>query len=105
MRLPNDVLRRVRGAMVVVTLAACGGEPVTTPPPIAPEPPVVLAPSDPVAYDATRESMRLARLDAEDEGSSVQRETRVSNVAQARRAITQRAYARWIGARAACGRG
>lgn len=106
MRLPNDVLQRVRGAMVVVTLAACGGEPAATPPSITPEPPVAMpAPIDPVAYDATSESLRLTRLDAEGEGMSEEREMRVSNVARAQRARVFRPGLGSFRGCIACGRG
>src|SRR4051812_33295741 len=85
MRVPVDVLERVRGAMVVAALAACTSEPAAPPP--APPPVSVAAPApiDPVSYDAANESARLARLDLEEQSALESRSARVAHVQAERR--------------------
>jgi len=89
MRIPADVLDRVRGALVVVAVAtACGPDapPPAAPPP--PPPPIARAPEpiDPVAYSSADEAARLERVEAESTASSDTRDQRIARVHASRRA-------------------
>ncbi len=97
MRLPSDVLDRVRGALVVAALTSCGHEDVKPPAPLTTSvAPDVAAPSqpagegprqttglaDPVGYASADEASRLARLDAEDAATLASRRARLKRLAQ-----------------------
>lgn len=115
MRLPADVLERVRGAVVVATLAtACGAEaPATTavPPTVAPITEVALEPVDPVPYAGADEDARLARLDAEETVALATRNARIDRLASEQREAREERERisiqrlRWSQVCAGCGRG
>jgi len=88
MRLPVDLIDRVKGAVVVAGLVACTPE-HAPPPRLVPDPPPVsaVAPEaiDPVAYDSVGESERLARLENENDAASSVRDDRIARAEQAAR--------------------
>lgn len=110
MKLPETILRHLRGPIAAAALAGCSSapaapapEPAHIEPEAAPE-----APPDPVAYDAEAESERLARLDRERAAEEHRRERRI---ADAEPRITWGGIGvigpgrRWDLIHAACGRG
>ena len=90
MRLPSDVLDRVRGALVIAALTSCSQQTKTAPPPASAvtataEPPAPApAPVDPVRYTSAEENERLARIDAEDAASAEARRARIGKLAARR---------------------
>jgi hypothetical protein len=93
MRLPGEVLDRVRGVLVVAALTSCNNE-VKPPAPsattvtasgVAPASPAAPVAIDPVGYTSAGEAERLARLDAEDRASVGARHARLDRLAAQRR--------------------
>ncbi len=108
MKLPESILRHLRGPIAAAALAGCSSGPAAPPPePARIEPEAPPAP-DPVAYDAEAESERLARLDRERAAEEHRRERRIAD-AQPR--VTFGGLGaigvgrRWDLIHAACGRG
>ena len=98
MRLPSDVLDRVRGALVVAALATCSHEAKA----IQPSPSAVTAttgtagvasatpapaPLDPVHYTSADEAERLARLDSEEAAGLGARRARLERFAAQHREV------------------
>ncbi|MCZ7682044.1 MAG: hypothetical protein M5U28_25920 [Sandaracinaceae bacterium] len=110
MKLPESILRHLRGPIAAAALAGCSSSPAAPPPePARIEPEAAPAPApDPVAYDAEAESERLARLDRERAAEEHRRERRIAD-AQPR--VTFGGLGaigvgrRWDLIHAACGRG
>jgi hypothetical protein len=85
-RVPSDVLDRVRGALVVAALASCSHEAKAPPPPATPATAdIAPAPVDPVRYASADEADRLARLDAEEAAGVAARRARLDRLAAQRR--------------------
>jgi hypothetical protein len=86
MKIPDGVLKTVRGPLLAVAVAGCSSSAPADPPqpqPIAPTP-VSEAPSDPVSYDAQAETERLARVDQLLASSEATRDRRIADEDQAR---------------------
>lgn len=115
MKLPEGVLRHVRGPLLAAAVAGCSSSPATPPeaPPLAPEPmePVTTAP-DPVDYDPATEADRLARVDRALAAAEHRREARIEDENEARRGTLESVPSIGVGPshwlheiHAACGRG
>lgn len=83
MRLPPDILDRVRGALIVAALTSCSHESKVPPPaPSAVTAGVASAPApaqvDPVRYASADEAERLTRLDTEEAASVKARRARLA---------------------------
>jgi hypothetical protein len=96
MKLPERVLRQVRGPVLAAAVAGCStspaatGEPEPLPGPEAAEhataePAAATVAPDPVDYDAETEAERLARLDRTMAAGERRRDERIEDEAAARR--------------------